>query len=54
VIFNLSAHYEINKNWGIYSLVENLADEINIAGREPCGARPNIPRTFTLGAKFVF
>jgi len=54
VIFDLSAHYEINKNWEIYSLVENLADEIYIAGREPYGARPNKPRTFMLGAKFVF
>ena len=54
VIFDLSAHYEINKNWEIYSLVENLADEIYVAGREPYGARPNKPRTFMLGAKFVF
>ncbi len=54
IIFDLSMHYEINQNWELYSLVENLTDNIYIAGREPYGARPNKPQTFMLGAKFVF
>lgn len=54
IIFDLSAHYEINQDWELYSLVENLADEIYIAGREPYGVRPNKPRTFMLGVKFNF
>jgi Fe(3+) dicitrate transport protein len=54
IIFDFSAHYEINKNWELYCLVENLADEIHIVGRDPYGARPNKPRTFMLGAKFGF
>jgi Fe(3+) dicitrate transport protein len=53
-IFDLSAHYQINDSWELYGLVENLADELYIAGREPYGARPNKPRTFMLGAKFIF
>ncbi|MCH7506247.1 MAG: TonB-dependent receptor [Proteobacteria bacterium] len=54
MIFDLSAHYEINQDWELYSLVENLADETYIAGRDPYGARPNKPRTFMLGVKFAF
>ena len=54
MIFDFSAHYAINDNWELYSLVENLADEIHIAGREPYGSRPNKPRTFMLGVKFAF
>jgi Fe(3+) dicitrate transport protein len=53
-IFDFSAHYAINDSWELYGLVENLTDELYIAGREPYGARPNKPRTFMLGAKFIF
>jgi len=54
IILDFSAHYAINENWELFSLVENLSDEIYIAGREPYGTRPNKPRTFMLGAKFAF
>ena len=54
LIFDLSAHYRINSDWELYGLLENLSDEIHIAGREPYGARPNKPRTFMLGVKFNF
>ena len=53
-IFDLAAHYRINKSWELYAVAENLTDEIYIAARDPYGARPNKPRTFTAGAKFNF
>jgi len=53
-IFDLAAHYRINESWQLYAVAENLTDEIYIAARDPYGARPNKPRTFTAGAKFNF
>jgi len=53
-IFDLAAHYRISENWELYAVAENLTDEIYIAARDPYGARPNKPRTFTAGAKFNF
>jgi Fe(3+) dicitrate transport protein len=54
VVFDLAAHYRLNRNWEIYGLVENVADHLYIAAREPYGVRVNKPRTFMLGAKFDF
>jgi len=53
-IFDLAAHYRINESWELYAVAENLTDEIYIAARDPYGARPNKPQTFTAGAKFNF
>ena len=53
-LFDIAGHYRFNDSWELYALVENLADEIYIAARDPYGARPNKPRTFMLGAKFDF
>ena len=53
-LFDLAVHYRFNEQWEIYTVAENLSDELYIAGREPYGARPNKPRSFTLGARFDF
>ena len=54
LLFDLSAHYEINSSWTVYALVENLTDELEIVAREPYGARPGKPQTFILGASLNF
>jgi Fe(3+) dicitrate transport protein len=53
-IFDLSAHYRINNSWELYAIVENVGDQVYIAGREPYGARANKPRTLLAGARFEF
>jgi Fe(3+) dicitrate transport protein len=54
LLFDLSAHYEINADWTLYALVENLTDQLDIVAREPYGARSGKPRTFMLGSTFAF
>lgn len=53
-LFDLSAHFRVSDDIELYGVVENLSDELYIAGRDPYGARPNKPQTFMLGAKFSF
>ncbi len=54
LLFDASAHYQINSDWKLYALVENLTDQLEIVAREPYGARSGKPRTFTLGTSFNF
>lgn len=54
LLFDASAHYEINSDWKVYALVENLTDQLEIVAREPYGARSGKPRTFMLGTSFSF
>ncbi len=54
LLFDASAHYEINADWTVYALVENITDQLEIAAREPYGARPGKPRTLMLGTTFSF
>lgn len=53
-LLDLAVHYRLNEQWKIYLVAENLADETYIAGREPYGARPNKPRSYSLGTRFEF
>ena len=53
-LFDLATHYQITEHWQLYAVVENLSDEIYIAGRQPYGARANKPRSLTLGATLEF
>lgn len=53
-LFDLATHYQITELWQLYAVVENLSDEIYIAGRQPYGARANKPRSLTLGATLDF
>jgi Fe(3+) dicitrate transport protein len=53
-LFDLAAHYQVTDDLQLYALVENLSDEIYIAGRQPYGARANKPRSLTLGVTWDF
>ena len=53
-VLNLSGHFQINKQWQLYAVVENLTDDIYLVAREPYGARPNKPRSVMTGARFNF
>jgi Fe(3+) dicitrate transport protein len=54
LLFDASAHYQINTDWKVYALAENLTDQLEIVAREPYGARSGKPRTFMLGTSFSF
>ena len=54
VIVDVSAHYRFGSRWELYGVVENVADEIFVAARDPYGARPNKPRSFTAGLRVDF
>lgn len=54
LLFDASAHYQINPEWKVYALLENLTDQLEIVAREPYGARSGKPRTFMLGTSFSF
>ncbi|HKJ17385.1 MAG TPA: TonB-dependent receptor [Xanthomonadales bacterium] len=54
MMVDLAAHYYLNEKLELYGLVENVADDLYIAGRQPYGARPNKARTFIFGARLSF
>lgn len=53
-VLDLAANYVISDRWSLYANVENLTDELYIAGREPYGARSNKPRAYNAGVRFDF
>jgi len=53
-LFDLSAHWRIGDRWEVYGVIENLSDETYIVARDPYGARPNKPRSFTTGVRLDF
>lgn len=53
-LFDFATHYQITRHLQLYAVLENLSDEIYIAGRQPFGARSNKPRSLTLGATLDF
>ncbi|MDV6316716.1 TonB-dependent receptor family protein [Idiomarina sp. HP20-50] len=48
------SRYEMNSNMTVYLKVENLFDQQEIVARSPHGARPNKPRTASLGVEYTF
>jgi len=54
LLFDASVHYQVNPEWRVYALLENLTDQLDIVAREPYGARSGKPRTFMLGTSFSF
>jgi Fe(3+) dicitrate transport protein len=34
-LFDLSAHYQVNAQWQLYAVIENLGDEVYLVAREP-------------------
>ncbi len=54
LLFDVSAEYQVHANAALFASVENLTDETYLTAWRPSGARPGMPRTGWLGAKFSF
>ena len=54
LIMDLAVHYRLKQNLELFSVVENLAGEMRISGRQPYGARPGKDRSWVLGARLDF
>lgn len=52
-LFDTSFFYQINDRLVATAGIENVTDENYIAGRTPYGARPNKPRTATVGLRLT-
>jgi Fe(3+) dicitrate transport protein len=48
------SRYAIQEQTTVFLKVENLFDEIAIVSRIPDGARPNKPRTLSVGVQWSF
>lgn len=48
------SRYEMSNAMSVYLKVENLFDQQKIVARSPYGARPNKPRTASLGVEYSF
>lgn len=53
-VFNLSAFYDINKQWSVFGTVRNLADRKYITSRNPDGIFPGVERNAEIGASYKF
>lgn len=53
-VFNLSAFYDINKQWSVFGTVRNLADRKYITSRNPDGIFPGAERNAEIGASYKF
>ncbi len=51
---DLGVHYQVKDNLELFTVVENLAGQLQIAGRQPYGARPGKDRNWLLGARLDF
>ena len=54
LVVDLISHYGLSEAATVFLKVENLFDEDAIVSRLPDGARPNKPRTATLGLEYTF
>ncbi len=53
-VTDLLSHYSLNDQLDLFLKLENLFDEQSIVSRDPDGARPNKPRTASLGVEYNF
>ena len=54
VVVDLTSHYAFSEGLSMYIKWDNLLDQRQIVARSPGGARPNKPRTLTVGFKLDF
>ena len=54
VVVDLASHYVLSEGISMYVKWDNLLDQQRIVARSPGGARPNKPRTMTVGFKLNF
>jgi Fe(3+) dicitrate transport protein len=50
-VFNLTGEYGVTSWTRVFASVQNVTDEAYVVARRPAGARPALPRTFTLGVR---
>jgi Fe(3+) dicitrate transport protein len=50
-VFNVTGEVVVNEWSRVFASVQNLTDEMYVVARRPAGARPGLPRTFTLGVR---
>ena len=53
-VLDVVGHYQVSDRLGVFLKVENLTEEADIVARQPKGARPNKPRTATIGLRYDF
>ena len=53
-VIDLISHYTLSEGVDLFLKLENAADTQRIISRQPDGARPNRPRTATLGVEWLF
>jgi Fe(3+) dicitrate transport protein len=53
-VLDLISRYDLNESMTLYLKFDNLLDEQAIVSRQPDGARPNKPRTASLGFNWTF
>ena len=53
-VTDIMSHYGINEQLNFFVKLENVFDEQHIVSRNPDGARPNKPRTASVGVDFSF
>ena len=51
---NWSVNYDINKEWKVFGVVNNLFDKRYIASRSPDGIFPGAPLNFQAGMSYQF
>jgi Fe(3+) dicitrate transport protein len=54
IIVDISGAYSITEKSQVYARIDNLLGSENIISRRPFGARPNKPRTLSIGYKYKF
>lgn len=54
LIFDTSAYYQLNESVQLTATIENLADDADVVGRAPYGARPNKERSALVGVRIDF
>ena len=53
-VVDFISRYDLNESMELYLKFDNLLDEQAIVSRQPDGARPNKPRTASLGFNWTF
>ncbi len=54
LLIDVAGEYAFTDNVSVFGSVENLTDEVYVAGWRPAGARPGAPRTLWTGVKMRF
>ncbi|MEM8942737.1 MAG: TonB-dependent receptor [Pseudomonadota bacterium] len=53
-VFDLAGTYRLNDHWSFSGRVDNLTDDVYVVSRRPFGARPGLPRSVRLMARYTY